>query len=403
LENEQPEENVPQEQPKEEEKPIVEVKPPIEEEAFEPIIRRFAERRGLTEDQTEAALRLAKLLKNAGVDPYESLKTISNYVDNIMNTLSKIPDTEVTKPMKDAIMARTIGQAAQELQDAMMKGGVQKGTMDAKINAILENILPYIVAMKTIKEAMSILEEKPKEQPQQVAAFTPKPEEGEAKLLREMLMNTYNKLLERAFESKTPEEQSELKEALKELGEKIEKISSEKKSFKDAIAEINETCETFGIPKPWEAKKEPPGLGPEHYIELQKLNLEKHKLELEDKREREKWKREEEAEKKKLDYVFKMFKPFADRLGERAGDVIEAGIKKIKETPSKAGEAYTDFGVLCPNCGQYFTVATLPKGKKLAPSTLPDKIKCPHCGTVLEKQEAPKAKKEAKEKKTEAE
>jgi rRNA maturation protein Nop10 len=385
-------EQIPEEQPKVEEKEeekVAEVVTPLEEEVFEPVVRRFAKERGLSEDFAQAALRLAKLLKVAGMDPYESLKKVSDYADSVLQQLSKIPDTETTKPLKDAIMARTMSQITEQLQETMLKGQKPVSSFDAKVRAIVDEFMPYFVAIRLIREASSMLEEKPREVQREIpiAAYSPPKESEDVKILREMLSKTYDILLNKAFEAKTPEEKSELKEILEKINDTLQELK-EGGGIKKAVEELkaySEGLEALGLPKPFEGLF-PKELPPEHQVELKKLELERRKLELEDQREREKIRREKEAEREKMKMVLQMFKPLTERLGKHVGEAVEAGIEKIKEMP-KGTKAFS-YGMICPNCGETIEI-NLPKklsGKELL-EALPKKVKCPKCGQVFTKEE----------------
>jgi hypothetical protein len=271
----------------------------------------------------------------------------------------------------------------------MLKGQKPSGTFDAKVRAIVDEFMPYFVAIRLIREASSMLEEKPREVPATpVAAFTPPKESEDVKVLREMLSKTYDILLSKAFEAKTPEEKSELKEILEKINDTLQELKEGGGGIKKAVEELkaySEGLEALGLPKPYEGLF-PKELPPEHRVELKKLELEEKKLSLEDKREMEKMKREREAEREKMKMVIQMFKPLAARLGEHAGDVVEAGIKKLKEIPKEA-KAFT-YGMACPNCGEVIEI-NLPKklsGKELL-EALPKEVKCPKCGQVFAKEE----------------
>lgn len=371
-----------------EEKPITKVEVPLGEEVFEPIIKRFAAERGLGEDYTSAALRLAKLLRNAGMDPYESIKTVSEYADKIINYVKKIPDSEATKPMKDAIIAKGMSHIAEKLEEAALEGK-KKPSFEEKVNAIIQTyydqVMPYIVAMEMIRSAPLPFKMKEEEKPREIPiAYHKKEESEDVKVLREMLSKTYDALLTKAFETKTPEEKSELKEILDKISKTLEELK-EGGGIKKAAEELKsyaEALEALGLPKPYEGMF-PKELPPEQQVELKRLELEKKKIELEDQRERLKLKADQDAEKRKMDYVFKMFKPIAERLGDRVGDIVEEGIKAVRKP--KSVEAFT-YGMACPKCGEIIEVS-LPKklsGKKLL-EALPEEVKCPSCGEVFRK------------------
>lgn len=223
--------------------PVIQIRapPPFDEEALEPFIGIYMEKRGLT-DKKQAAIKLARVLWKMGYDPRKDIQNVTAYINNLSTVLAAIPNTAETMPVKGALLARGAVDTSRMLNRSHFG---QQGEMDE-----LKEIMRFGMRMnmatraldraygggdvnresETVKDLRSRLDriEKRSEFEAQLA-----PVKGQLKTLMD-------KIGELGKKSATPEEST----ALKELRGSIQGISErlDKKEERDTL-----TAEMKGI------------------------------------------------------------------------------------------------------------------------------------------------------------
>jgi len=79
--------------------------PPFGEDALEPFIDLYMEKRGLT-NRKQAAVSLARVLWKLGYNPQRDIQNVTAYINNLAGVLDTMPDTPETAPVKGSLMAR---------------------------------------------------------------------------------------------------------------------------------------------------------------------------------------------------------------------------------------------------------------------------------------------------------
>lgn len=79
--------------------------PPFGEDALEPFIDLYMEKRGLT-NRKQAAVSLARVLWKLGWNPQRDIQNVTAYINNLSGILDTMPDTPETSPVKGSLMAR---------------------------------------------------------------------------------------------------------------------------------------------------------------------------------------------------------------------------------------------------------------------------------------------------------
>jgi len=110
-----------EQQPVQEEVPpqVIEIRPPppFEGEGLDSIIEEYAKLRGL-DDKRAAAVKLARVMFNMGVNPERYTKNVETYINNMSSLLEAIPDTEETIPVKGALLGKTAVEASRLIRKA---------------------------------------------------------------------------------------------------------------------------------------------------------------------------------------------------------------------------------------------------------------------------------------------
>lgn len=155
------EEEKPQaEEPQAEEKPSAEEReappeviqirapPPFDEEALEPFVDIFMQKRGLT-DRKQAAVKLANVLWKMGYNPQRDIQNVTTYINNLSTILQAIPDTDETRPVKGALLARGATDTAGMLTKAHFGG---QSEMD-EVKEIMRYGMRVNMAMRALDQA----------------------------------------------------------------------------------------------------------------------------------------------------------------------------------------------------------------------------------------------------------
>lgn len=118
-ERREPEEPQPQQQQEEAPPQVIEINPPppFDSEGLDAVIEEFARLRGL-DDKKTAAVKLARVMRNFGVNPDRYAKNVETYINNMSALLSAIPDTPETIPVKGALLGKTALEASQLIRKA---------------------------------------------------------------------------------------------------------------------------------------------------------------------------------------------------------------------------------------------------------------------------------------------
>jgi len=213
----------------------IQVPKPFDEDALEPFLDLYMEKRGLT-DRKQAAVRLARSLSALGYNPQREIQNVTAYINNLSTVMNAIPDTEETLPVKGTLLAR----GAAESDRLLRRGHFGSGGDDLdEMKALMRFATRARVTMrmldtsfagdqmgmenKTVAELRTKVERMEKER-EFDAALAPIKQQLSA------LQETLRKLSEKP---KTEEEST----ALKEVRQSVDKINErlDKKEQQDSL------------------------------------------------------------------------------------------------------------------------------------------------------------------------
>ena len=240
--------------------------PPFDEEALEPFVDVFMQKRGLT-DRKQAAVKLANVLWKMGYDPRRDIQNVTTYINNLSTILGSIPDTDETRPVKGALLARGATDTAGMLTKAHFGG---QNEMD-EVKEIMRYGMRMNMTMRALDQAfkgggettsnpeVATLKE-------QVKTLQQKLEKGEeekaldTKLnpIREQMNAMIHRLDSVATRPKTAEEESALSKEVKQMLDATNKrldaldqryqTSQEIQTIRNEISTLKTTLEKGGKP-----------------------------------------------------------------------------------------------------------------------------------------------------------